>query len=345
MSKLPRKLRFWCWPLVLALLLSAWGLSEGAWSRNADEADQAPTLLARNHKSKKSADGGQGKSAVPYVASQYLVNLADITPPQRGRTRLATWNLHDFFDTVDDPNRDEVLTPREFATKIAIMTKVLKGMQADIVGVQEVENSECLARLAKEAGYGYSLVVEGNDQVRGIDVGVLSKIPIKNYVTHARERCYSSSSGRGHSFSRDCLEVHFNHPSRLTMLVNHFKSKRGNEDSVSFDKRLSQATKAREIAKRLDAYPVVLVGDLNDDPESPALAPLIGKGGMFDALSCIDRRERVTFSKGRFHSSLDYIFFNQKLAPKMVKNSTRIVLGKEVREASDHRPVFVDVIL
>ena len=161
-------------------------------------------------------------------------------------------------------------------------------------------------------------------------------------MTHINDS-FRGSDGAIHKFSRDCLEVHFNHPSRLTMLVNHFKSKRGGNDT-STDKRQAQAARVKAIASSLSKYPLIVVGDLNDEPASQALAPLVKQAGLYDALSWIGSN-RVSFKSKKYSSALDYLLLNGQLKPKMVPQSARIVVGDAVKKASDHRPVIVDVKL
>ncbi|MBQ7567971.1 endonuclease/exonuclease/phosphatase family protein [bacterium] len=298
---------------------------------------EADEMLMAKRKRKKHYSNQQQSADAPG-----LVNAERIAPPAPGTLRLASWNMHDLFDTIDDANKDVVLTPQEYSQKLAVLAAVLNKMRADIVGVQEVENIGCLRDLAKRAGYPYCLLVEGNDTMRGIDVGVLSKVPIKNYVTHAQDSC--PGSGRSYRFSRDCLEVHFDHPSRLTMLVNHFKSKRGSNDDVSAAQRQAQANRVRNIAASLQKYPVIIVGDLNDEPDSKALSPLVRGAGLHDVLSWMGA-SRVSFKTRNFSSALDYLILNDLLYSKMIDRSARIVVGEPVRIASDHRPVIVDVRL
>ena len=338
------------------------GTADRAAVRSVRQTDRADALrqdescegqLAQNDGSyhKKHKKKRYNKHKKNYAASdggseqgQGLVDLGRLAPPQQGTVRLASWNMHDLFDTIDDPNHDVVLSRQEYADKLSILANVLSRIHADAVGVQEVENQGCLKDLAARAGYPYYLLVEGNDSMRGIDVGVLSKIPIRNYVTHSRDKCFAGSGGRPYYFSRDCLEVHFNHPSRLVMLVNHFKSKRGDSDDSTVSQRMAQAGRVRSIASGLRKYPVIIVGDFNDEPNSQALSPLTRTAGLHDVLSWMGS-SRVSFKSRHFSSALDYLVLNDMLADRMVDRSARIVVGKEVSAASDHRPVIVDVRL
>ena len=256
--------------------------------------------------------------------------------------RLATWNLHDLFDEVDDPYNDKVIPTEKLNAKLTAITECLVDMDADIVGVQEVENKEVLGRLAKLAGFKYYELVEGNDIKRGIDVGVLSRIPIKNVVSHTEDML-----GKAPLFSRDCLEVHFDHPTNLVLLVNHFKSMNGNQQAQmrSNKKRVKQAKRVLEIAQSLEDFPVAIVGDLNSNPDSETLYPLLRNPGINDSMVSIPKAKRITFSKGELHSALDYILLNNKLEACRVSNTCRIINDEKAAAASDHFPVCVDLDL
>jgi endonuclease/exonuclease/phosphatase family metal-dependent hydrolase len=81
-------------------------------------------------------------------------------------------------------------------------------------------------------------------------------------------------------FSRDCPEYVIRTPGGNDVLVlgNHFKSKRGGGDA----QRRRQATRVRDIVnQRLAAHPNLL-GDLNDTPDSPTLAPLLKETPLED---------------------------------------------------------------
>lgn len=256
------------------------------------------------------------------------------------RVTLATWNLENFFDTVDDSYKDDVLSEREYADKLSRLARVVQEVDADIIGVEEVEKQESLEELAERSGYPYVAFYPGNDHIRGINVGVMSRIPIRNYVSHARDR-FGSGGERG-AFSRDCFEVHFKHKSNFTLLVNHFKSKIGGDKSDS--KRFLQAQRVVEIAKDLNNFPVAICGDLNDDPENKPLSPLIKCKFLTDTLGHLPKDQRLTFFSKKYQSALDYIFVNDKLKPAFVKNSVRIYTDiPDIDKASDHRPVKIEL--
>jgi endonuclease/exonuclease/phosphatase family metal-dependent hydrolase len=101
-------------------------------------------------------------------------------------------------------------------------------------------------------------------------------------------------------YSRDCPEYAVTTPTGelVWVLPNHFKSKFGGNDPTSVAKREAQATRTAEIYQRLrdgGQGNVVVLGDLNDTPESGALQPLLGGTDLRDV------SEHPSFEVGKFN--------------------------------------------
>lgn len=164
----------------------------------------------------------------------------------------------------------------------------IQRMNVDVLAVQEVEDIDTLNRFVRdELGdmYPHRVLVEGNDP-RLIDLGVLSKFPI-GAVTSWQHAIHPDDP-ESRVFGRDLLQVEILNPARtrrlLTVYNNHLKShyvpfnvdqeigaRRANE------RRRRQAEMASWIiASRMRRNsPYIVLGDMNDPPESPWLAPLI----------------------------------------------------------------------
>ncbi len=205
------------------------------------------------------------------------------TPRPANTWTLASYNVQDLFDTFDDPRAaDERPTENQLRNKLTRLGRMLQVLDADIVGLMEVETLGVLSRLNTEAlvALGYSQVIlrEGNDPERGIDVALLSRFPVVQVVSHAGKLWLDGGGPARRLFSRDCLECHVTLPGgeTLVVLVNHFKSKRGGGDEGNA-LRTAQAVCVREIADGLLAtHPLTaIIGDLNDTADSPALASLL----------------------------------------------------------------------
>lgn len=266
-------------------------------------------------------------------------DLGEERPPVRVAdvVRLATWNVHDLFDEVDRrvPPGDLDLVPSaaEVEAKLEAVAAVLRRLDADAVLLQEIEEGALLRRLAARAGYPEARLVEGHD-ARGIDVAALARLPVDAYVSHLGEQ---DALGRP-LWPRDCVELHLRTGGRAVVVVGSHLSSGLSDDG---SRRALQAVRLREIADGLGrARPGALVvagGDLNDRPESAPLAPLLGDGGWLDLAPA----DVATWGSGAGAARLDYLLV--PAAEARAVRAAAIVDGADVRSASDHRPVVLDV--
>lgn len=174
----------------------------------------------------------------------------------------------------------------------------VKALDVDVLAVQEVENLVALEDFVryfklKDEGFKYISLVEGNDN-RLIDVGVISKLPLGE-VTSWRHWTHPDNRDEP-AFSRDLLQVEILDESFkpiLTVYVNHLKSQlaRNEEERKAADlRRRRQAECIVEILKsRPPETPYLVVGDMNDTPDSPPLSSL-KNGELFDALAEAEER-------------------------------------------------------
>ncbi|MDP2951984.1 MAG: endonuclease/exonuclease/phosphatase family protein [Chloroflexota bacterium] len=209
--------------------------------------------------------------------------------------------------------------------------RVIRDVNADVICLIEVENRILLQKFhdnilykkflkgAKLPGYRYNMLIDGNDE-RGIDVSVMSRLPILWLRSHVHER--TMYDGREvPTFSRDCLEVQVESPdgNPIHLLVNHFKSMgySSPRDPQSNRRRLGQSKRVADLVGEhnlLQAY-VVVAGDLNSDPSSPSLAPLVNKAGLYNINLELASSERGTYKSG--NKQLDYLFVSDALKQRL----------------------------
>lgn len=266
-------------------------------------------------------------------------------PP--GAWTLASYNAHDLFDTVGEPRNEHLrLAENELRNKLTRLGRALHVLDADVVGLMEVETLAVLQRLNRDAlsdlGYREAILLEGNDPERGIDVALLSRFPVSQVVSHAQETWIGPDGVERRLFSRDCLECHVSLPGgdTLVVLVNHFKSKRGGE-AESQALRTAQAARVRAIADDLWVkFPLVaVVGDLNDTPGSDALHPVLS--GDYSDLAAWDVPEANCYSfvhQGQ-PERIDYMLASPGLARRFVPGSVLMPHDDWARRASDHTPI------
>lgn len=259
---------------------------------------------------------------------------------------VATWNVANLFDTVDSSYSDEVLSPREFTEKLQRIASVLDALEADVVALQEVENAECLRQLNSRLKRPYTELglLEGNDNQRGIDVAFLSRIPVASVVSH-RDRDLPDKHGvsPNYRFSRDCLEVTLRTDPPVVLLINHFKSSRGGRKPAAAKRRVQAEAVAELVGEREQRQPeaiVVVLGDLNDEPDSWSLEPLMAK--VLDPMAGWPESLRGTHRSRRGRSSLDHIFVSAQGQGRWHEPKVWRDAGQAT---SDHDPVTLRLLL
>lgn len=251
--------------------------------------------------------------------------------------------------------------------------RVIKELGAHVLTVVEADDRPGLdmfsvAMLPAVGGTAYPqvMVVEGND-ARGIDVGCMAAAGFD--LVQLRTHIFDTDS-KGGVFSRDCCEFHFLTPggNRLVVLANHFKSKGYSSpgDPIGAKRRRRQARRVAAIYKGLRAEGieyVAVTGDLNDDPSSASLSPLVGLAGLTDVSEhpAFDWNHRKgTYGSGNETDKIDYILMSDPLYAKVVgggvfrkgvyrgprtKDPWDIfpTLEKKEHEASDHAAIYADL--
>ncbi len=245
--------------------------------------------------------------------------------------------------------------------------RVISDIDADVIMLIEVENRILLQKFhdemiylnfLKEQGkepYKYIQLIEGNDD-RGINVSVMSRLPIVCMRSHIHERT-TYEGEKVPLFSRDCLEVMVYTKERpVYLLVNHLKSMGYNipTDPLSNKRRYIQAKRVSEIASKYDFTKdyVVVGGDLNSDVSSPALTPLLTMPNLYNANNELPPDMRGTYRTGS--AQLDYLLVSEAIRKNLnnVHIERRGVYTKKGEhyetildrktEASDHAAVVME---
>jgi len=251
----------------------------------------------------------------------------------RGRADWVGW-VELRLETVDE------LTTRNTA-------RVIHEVDADIVGVVEAETrgslrdfSRVMLRRVGGQPYAHSMLIEGNDD-RGINVGLMTKEGFE--LDRERTHVFDLTANDQPIFSRDCTEYLVRTPSgtEILVLVNHFKSKRGGGDA----RRLLQATRVKEIVnERIAEHPnLVVLGDLNDTPDSANLAPLFSETPLEDISTSPlfdDGDLPGTYGTMTARHKIDYVLLSPALLDEVTAGG---VFRKGVFSASDRWPMFEDM--
>lgn len=191
---------------------------------------------------------------------------------------------------IELSSQGRVVFPKPPRHLEALLTRTDR-LNADVLAVQEVENIAALREFNSllDAPYRFVVLIEGNDP-RFIDIGVLSRLPIRRAISH---RWFPDPADPSRFlFSRDALAVEIlNHACTaglFTLWVGHLKSKFVDPQITdpaevaaanqrNDEKRMRQAEAMHDIIEthHAAADPFIVCGDFNTHPDSAALSPLI----------------------------------------------------------------------
>lgn len=218
-----------------------------------------------------------------------MVVIGLTVPATAAELTVAFWNVENLFDEYDDPqlSSEDVLTATQVRQKLAKDAEIIRKLDADIIGLMEVENHALLRRLCTEAlrgqGYVHFMLLEGKDP-RGIDVALISRHPFL-------ARSYAVPD-----FPRGILAARFSFDGQpLYVLVNHWKSRHGGGE----EKRKAAAQVVKQIVTReIPRYegrdvPVIVGGDLNDNDDD-ASVKLLEDGGLINTFRNQSTEQRWT---------------------------------------------------
>ena len=227
------------------------------------------------------------QSAALRAAAILLALSAPLCPAENSEQApeltVAQWNVENLFDFVDDPGNegDDPFTPdgwqhwseQRYRRKLANLARVIHELDADILGLQEVENRRVLddlndlLREQYGGGYEHSVHRDGPDH-RGVDVALLSRIP------PTATRWLTPMDGQ-----REVLIADFEtNGHRLTVFVNHWKSHWGSKKKATRMRGVQARAVRAEVDSLLDRDPaaaILLTGDFNDDVDRPALVEVL----------------------------------------------------------------------
>jgi endonuclease/exonuclease/phosphatase family metal-dependent hydrolase len=211
---------------------------------------------------------------------------------QTSSLTIAFYNQENLFDTIDDPATEDSeflpesksqWTDERYKLKLNNMSKVIRALNADVVGLCEVENRKTTDDLAWYCGTGaksdaYGVVHFDSPDPRGIDVALIYKkksmtvlcaYPIRFLLPH-------TESNR----TRDILYVKGELPNKSIMhiFVNHFPSRREGTAESSYKRQYV----AEQVRQRVDSLlkkdkraNILIMGDFNDEPGDSSMSVVL----------------------------------------------------------------------
>jgi predicted extracellular nuclease len=190
---------------------------------------------------------------------------------------IGFWNGENLFDTDDDPNTNDEefaiggrknVTREIYNLKIKQSAEVLADLNADVVGICEVEHQWVLEDLNDAYPQrDYEIIHYESPDNRGIDNALLYD-PNKLKVISSRAILNSLPKGGN---TRDILYVKGEYADEIIhIFINHWPSNYGGREKA-IPKRAATATLiSKEISAILlnDAgAEIILLGDFNEDPD------------------------------------------------------------------------------
>lgn len=285
--------------------------------------------------------------------------------------KLGTFNMHNLFpddSAVLAKSLAKAKTPEEKKALAA----ALRELNADVVGVQEVYDTKSLKafldEFAPDLGYQHVHVGTGTDR-RGINVGIVSRLPISNVQSHGQLRSVLPGTKDVQPLSRSLLQATVQHPNgyEFDMFVVHLKSsnpgpwreiveeaqRKGLDPEVlkqmKMDKaRVRRESEAQAVRDFLVSYEkknpgrnYVLVGDSNDAVGTGTYDILRGLHDQLpdlaDPLSDLPA-DAITFHSKWYRSRIDVVQTSPGMQKEYVAKSASVLNTPAAEAASDHYP-------
>jgi predicted extracellular nuclease len=207
--------------------------------------------------------------------------------------KIAFYNTENLFDTIDDPKKsDEDFLPNSkvawnserYDHKIDNLARVLVAIDSidlpAVIGLAEAENMAVLNDLISKPGLSkgnYGIILEEGSDPRGIDVALIYRKNVMQYIGH---KAFPSAT----SFkTRNLLYVKLTDAKKETfhIFINHWKSRSGGEQETE-PQRLENASALKHLTDSILAMNsranVVIMGDFNDEPNNKSLTEILGAG-------------------------------------------------------------------
>ncbi len=247
--------------------------------------------------------------------------------------------------------------PKPEREKLALRT-VIRGLAADVLVVQEMGGAAHLEELRRDlqregCDYPHVALAQAADADRHL--AILAKRPLMAVKTHTDLQF--TYFGAKETVKRGLIEATVaTAAGDVTVFGLHLKSRFTDraDDPLSVARRAGEATAIRD--RILQRFPrpadarLVVLGDCNDGRTSKAVTFLQKRGrtDLTTLLAATDTRGEVWshfYRREETYSRVDQIFVSAALVNSVEGGSARIYDGEGVRDASDHRPVYVVLTL
>ncbi|MDE6556911.1 MAG: endonuclease/exonuclease/phosphatase family protein [Duncaniella sp.] len=210
---------------------------------------------------------------------------------------VAFYNLENLFDTINNngkydlefsPNGSRQWTAQKYQCKLANLARTISSMTTPatpkgpaIIGVSEIENRSVLDDLVNQPAlrkWNLQVVHHDSPDRRGVDVGLLYN-PRQFQVIDVTNHLLSiPSNPRFRTRDQMCV-TGILAGDTVSIIVNHWPSRLGGREESAY-LRAAAAQLSAHIADSLWAIRpnqgVIIMGDLNDDPQDQSCAGVLG---------------------------------------------------------------------
>ncbi len=208
-----------------------------------------------------------------------------------GTVYVASYNVENLFDTINDPTiDDEQFLPSDsskwdtekYTTKLKHLAQVIDSMNSgwgpDILGLVEIENRAVVEELVAliKNGKNYGIVHFDSPDGRGVDCAMIYN---KQYFKLAKadtaivtlpNNWPTRSILHATMLSPKGIEYHF--------FVNHWPSRRGGQDKSEANRAAAAARLRVEVDKLFANDPntnIIIMGDFNDEPTDKSITQVL----------------------------------------------------------------------
>lgn len=309
----------------------------------------------------------------------------DVPARTEGTIRLASYNVLNLFDDVDDPTEegfvDDFHNSRNNLRgkpepQLQAVADAIRAIDADIIGLQEIESLKALTNFRdnylSDMGYDYIVSLDMG-HARGIEQSIISRFPVVGeqvWPNMALEGMHPANlegrdadlAGTPMLFRRGPLKATVQVPGEggqtydLTLFVVHHKSGRSFQYWRDAEANAVINLVNQELAANPDAN-IAVLGDFNATPGSSSLNLYTEEAGMVDVKKADDLvgTASITHASNR---TIDFILINQNMNKERVEG-TAFVYATHLRPrdmnwrdtptppgyAADHMPLTVDVFI
>lgn len=307
---------------------------------------------------------------------------------------VASWNLENLYrpGTEFGPT-----TPEVYDEKLAALARVIVGIGPDVLAVQEVGSSEALQDLVDRLPGDWHVALSQIPDERGIRVGFVSRLgfddseELQAFPSPLNAVQIDDRGGTSAGTRRGVLRVRVTGAGRaIDLLTCHLKSKlltfpgerftprdegeRARFGAYSLYQRAGEAVTVRAFADRvLDGLgrdrALVVLGDLNDEPQAGTTQILLGPPGseigtegfdrpdqgepdrLWNLAPLIPEERRFTrIFRGR-RELIDHVLVSHALVhrvarvdttPEVPPSITEFPAARRDARVSDHRPVLAE---